>query len=129
MAKYGIPNKPGYYWRKLSEGKVEVVRVYSYRADLFCDYYKEPFPVTAFHKDSKFYGPIEEPNWEAEENDMQLELSVVELEKLVKDAEWAAREHWRLTVQSRSQKEHERGIFLNQLRDKLQAALRLARRA
>ena len=60
---------------------------------------------------------------------MQLELSVVELEKLVKDAEWAAREHWRLTVQSRSQKEHERGIFLNQLRDKLQAALRLARRA
>ena len=60
---------------------------------------------------------------------IQLDLSVVELEKLVKDAEWAAREHWRLTVQSRSQKEHERGIFLNQLRDKLQAALRLARRA
>lgn len=60
---------------------------------------------------------------------IRLDLSVVELEKLVKDAEWAAREHWRLTVQSRSQKEHERGIFLNQLRDKLQAALRLARRA
>ncbi len=60
---------------------------------------------------------------------IQLDLSVVELEKLAKDAEWAAREHWRLTVQSRSQKEHERGIFLNQLRDKLQAALRLARRA
>ena len=60
---------------------------------------------------------------------VQLDLSVAELEKLTKDAEWAAREHWRLTVQSRSQKEHDRGIFLNQLRDKLQTALNHARRA
>lgn len=60
---------------------------------------------------------------------VQLDLSVAELEKLAKDADWFAREHWRLTVQSRSQKEHERGIFLNQLRDKLQTALRQVRRA
>lgn len=66
MAKCGIPDKPGYYWRKLSEGKKEVVKVYyqfGFGDCLFCDYCREPFSVTGFHKDTKFYGPIEEPNW------------------------------------------------------------------
>ena len=71
--KFGIPDRPGYYWRKLSDGKTEVVRVYSRQTGLFCDYYRESFPVTGFHKGTKFYGPIEEPYWESDDKARQAE--------------------------------------------------------
>lgn len=62
--KLGVPTQPGFYWRKLSDGKTEVVKVGYYAGSdvLCCDYYGI-FPVTGFHEDTLFYGPIPQPDF------------------------------------------------------------------
>ena len=53
-----------------------------------------------------------------------VELTPEELELLADMAAWKAREHWRLTVQARTEKERTYGLFLDGLSSKLRAAQR-----
>ena len=55
-----------------------------------------------------------------------IELTPEEIELLADMSAWKAREHWRLTVQARTEKERTYGLFLDGLSNKLRAAQRKA---